>query len=193
MSRKLTVALVFFLFLLPFVSWYYLNSGLTWRKKAQEELQGKEPFPLLSFQSRTGVPLEPSGLEKHVSLVTRISCDYDSAQWNLLGRMYSQFKETKKANFIFIDDCQQKPLFIPDSIQRDVFFNPCLDSLSTCDTILKNWPAGSRYALVDRYGVVRSYYPAGTNDEKRVLVEHMALLLPRDRSEKVELKRGEGK
>ena len=193
MSRKLTVALVFFLFLLPFVSWYYLQSGLNWRKKAQEELRGKEPFPLLAFKSRTGVPLEESGFERHVSLVTRLSCDFDSAQWDLVGRLYSQFKETKKANFIFIGDCAEKPFIIPDSIQRDVFLNPCTDSLQTCKAILKDWPAGSRYALVDRFGIVRSYYPAKTHDEKRILVEHMALLLPRDRSEKVELKRGEGK
>jgi hypothetical protein len=45
--------------------------------------------------------------------------------------------------------------------------------------------------LVDRHAVIRSYYAGQTKDEKKQLVEHMALLIPRERSDKVELKRGQ--
>jgi hypothetical protein len=53
-----------------------------------------------------------------------------------------------------------------------------------------SWPAGKSYALVDRKGVTRAYYEAATPEEKRTLTEHMALLIPRERTEQVELKRG---
>ncbi|MDQ3016628.1 MAG: hypothetical protein M3R25_07920, partial [Bacteroidota bacterium] len=52
------------------------------------------------------------------------------------------------------------------------------------------WPEGKSFALIDQDKVVRSFYAANTKEEKRLLLEHMALLLPRERSDKVELKRG---
>ena len=55
------------------------------------------------------------------------------------------------------------------------------------------WEKDKIFALVDRKGVIRSYYAINTTDEKRMLVEHMSLLLPRERQEKVELKRGDKK
>jgi hypothetical protein len=56
-----------------------------------------------------------------------------------------------------------------------------------------DWEKSKPFALVDRKGVIRSYYGIASDDEKRTLVEHMSLLLPREREEKVELKRGEKK
>ena len=45
MSKKFLVTIVLILFLLPFVSWYYLQSGLDWRKDAQAVMNGTNPFP----------------------------------------------------------------------------------------------------------------------------------------------------
>jgi len=190
MSRKVTVVLVFFLFLLPFVSWYYLKSGLEWRKNAQTVMNGKQPLPELPFQnSTTGKPLEKSQLEYHVSLLVLVSCDNASSQHDLVGTLYHQFKETHKANFLFVDTCSQSTFTLPDTLRENVYTLHCVDSLRNCKSFLQDWPVGKNFALIDKTGIIRSYYIAGNHDEKKMLVEHMALLIPRDYSEKVELKR----
>lgn len=190
MSRKITIALIFFLFLTPFVSWYYLKSGLDWRKKAEAVMSGKQKLPELPFQNvTTGKPFEKSQLEYHVSLLVLVSCDNASTQQELAGTFYQQFKETHKANFLFVDTCIPSTFVLPDTLRENVYLLHCADSLSSCKSLLQDWPTGQNFALIDKTGVIRSYYAAGNQDEKKMLLEHMALLLPRDYSEKVELKR----
>jgi hypothetical protein len=190
MSRKITIALIFFLFLTPFVSWYYLKSGLDWRKKAEAVMSGKQKFPELPFQnSISGKPLERSQLEYHVSLLVLVSCDSAASQQDLAGTLYHQFKETHKANFLFVDTCSLSPFVLSDTLRENVYSLHCVDTLSSCNALLQDWPAGKNFALIDKTGTIRSYYTASNHDEKKMLLEHMALLLPRDYSEKVELKR----
>jgi hypothetical protein len=189
MSRKITITLIFFLFLLPFVSWYYLQSGLDWRKKAQAVMNGKKEFPELPFHTVLGLPLEKSEIENHVSLLILVSCDSLSSQMDLISRLYHQFKETHKANYFFIDTCSMASQSLPDTLKQNIYTINCNDSLHVCTPLLEDWPPGKTFALVDKYGIIRAYYAAHTHDEKKTLVEHMALLLPRDYSEKVQLKR----
>ncbi len=112
---------------------------------------------------------------------------------SVLTELYEQFKETNKANFILLDSCSNVNGFSVDASKKNWFIIPCFDSLNLCITLLKEWHQGTSFALVDRNKVIRSYYSIKTKDEKRILVEHMALLLPRERQEKVELKRGDKK
>lgn len=190
MSRKLTVTLILILFLLPFGSWYYLNSGLKWRKHAQEALQGKTPFPATDLVSTRGKKVGAEQLGNHVSLITMMKCDSSAAQQEFVQGLYAQFKETGKANFIFLDTCSGASSSWVDSININGYRIQCQDSLNACDPIWLHWQAGFTYGLIDRDGIIRNYYKAQTREEKRMLVEHMAILLPRERSEKVELKRG---
>lgn len=189
MSRKITVTLIFFIFLLPFVSWYYLRSGLEWRKNVQSVLNGKKELPDLPFRSITGIPFDQSQVENHVSLVVLVSCDSLSSQMDLVKTLYQQFKDTQKANFLFVDTCQLDTLLFPDAVKENIYTIHCNDTLASCDSIINNWSPGCQFALVDRHGIIRAYYQAKTHDEKKMLVEHMAILIPRDYTEKVELKR----
>lgn len=193
MSRKFTVTLILILFLLPIGSWYYLRSGLKWRKEAQALMNGTEPMPALPLRTVRGTRLDASVLEEHVSLLTVLSCLPDPDQEDLLRTLYRQFKDTKKANFIFLDTCQAAPVSWVDTLRADTYRVACRDSLRSCYPLWQTWPAGKPYALVDRKGILRSYYTAGTKEEKRMLVEHMALLIPREHTEKVELKRNSEK
>lgn len=193
MSRKFLVTIILILFLLPFVSWYYLQSGLNWRKAAQEVMHGKTPFPAVDYNNGNGLKFSNELLEEHVSIVSFISCANGEDQMNVLHELYEQFKETNKANFILLDSCQTDIMGTGDQVKKNWYRIPCSDSLTLCRSLLNDWPAGKTFALVDRNKVIRSYYGIGTTDEKRMLVEHMALLLPRERQEKVELKRGDKK
>ena len=192
MSRKFVVTIVLILFLLPFVSWYYLQSGLDWRKKAQEVMSGTTPFPPGQYVLADGSVFHTDSMTQHVSIISFVPCNaQDPAEKEVLDVIYKQFKDTNKARIIQVDSCRTASS--GGSPLKNWYVIPCIDSLNLCKTLATDWPAGKPFALVDRKGIIRSYYSIGTHDEKRTLVEHMSLLLPRDRQEKVELKRGDKK
>lgn len=193
MSRKFLVTIVLILFLLPFVSWYYLQSGLEWRKKAQEVMSGTTPFPSGEYLTSDGRKFNTDSLQQYVSIVSFLPCKgADNGQAEVLDVIYKQFKGTNKAKIIQLDSCNTTDPSVNQSL-RHWYTVTCGDSTGLCKELSSGWPEGKPFALVDRKGIIRSYYAIGTHDEKRILVEHMSLLLPRDRQEKVELKRGEKK
>ncbi len=194
MSRKFLVTIVLILFLLPFVSWYYLQSGLEWRKDAQAVMNGTSLFPAGTCVLADGRKFSTDSLEGRVTLITYVSCDSnDGDQKDVLQALYDQFRETGKAAFVLLDSCQSGSANVPQVQHKNWYVIPCTDSLTICTAVTSLWEKGKIFALVDRKGVIRSYYAINTTNEKRMLVEHMSLLLPRERQEKVELKRGEKK
>lgn len=193
MSRKFLVTIVLILFLLPFVSWYYLQSGLDWRKDAQAVMNGTSPFPSGTCVLADGRKFSADSLEGRVTLVSYVSCTDDQGQKDVLEAVYEQFRETGKAAFVLLDSCQAGTANLPQQQLKNWYVIPCNDSLSICNSVKLLWENGKMFALVDRKGVIRSYYTINTANEKRMLVEHMSLLLPRERQEKVELKRGDKK
>lgn len=194
MSRKFLVTIVLILFLLPFVSWYYLQSGLDWRKDAQAVMNGTNPFPSGDCVLADGRKFSADSLEGRVTLVTYASCDSDEkGQQDVLEALYTQFKETGKAAFVILDTCQAGSGNLLQEPHKTWYVIPCVDTIATCIGLKSLWEKDKIFALVDRKGVIRSYYAVNTTDEKRMLVEHMSLLLPRERQEKVELKRGDKK
>jgi hypothetical protein len=193
MSRKFLVTIVLILFLLPFVSWYYLQSGLNWRKKAQEVMNGNEPFPADTIRLQDGRYTVTDSLTDHVTLVGFVDCQTTTEQVGLLEQLYQQFKETNKAKFLVFDTCATSGLDDFATGKRGVYSPDCTINQQMCSALISNWPVGKTYALVDRKGIIRSYYSVAGKEEKKLLVEHMSLLLPRERQEKVELKRGEQK
>ncbi len=190
MKRKFLVTIVLLLLLLPFVSWYYLRSGLQWRKAAQDVMSGTTPFPDIALVDRDGKTWPTETLSDRVSLVTFAPCSPDTAWDNLVALLYDQFKDTGKADFILLDSCAAQAT-VTNADGKGTYWIDCGASGALCTQLAAEWPANKAFALVDKHRVIRAYYPAGTNEEKRVLLEHMALLLPRERSEKVELKRGQ--
>lgn len=156
-------------------------------------MSGTTPVAGLPFMTTRGTSIEHDALEEHVSLLTLLDCTDGTSQQELVTSFYNQFKDTKKANFIFFDTCKAHDTRWIETLSQGAWVVPCADSLRQCVPVLNSWPAGKPYALVDRKGVIRNYYDAGNTDEKRIMLEHMALLIPREHSEKVELKRGQEK
>ncbi len=194
MSRKFIITIVLILFLLPFVSWYYLQSGLDWRKTAQDVMNGTTPFPEGEYKDIEGDVFNADSLAYRVSIVSFASCDdSDKDRVKVLEDVYNQFKDTKKANYIVLDSCAASSSEKAIN-ERDKWYHISCDQSGTlCDRLMQDWPFDRTFALIDRNGVIRSYYAIHTEDERRLLVEHMSLLLPRERQEQVELKRGDKK
>src|SRR5688500_3474690 len=178
MSRKLLITVILILFVLPFISWYYLKRGLEWRKQAQEVMNGTIPAPQGEWKETSGRLFSSKELEGHVTLVAFLSCDKPGEDTTLLNQFYGQFKETKKAHFIILNSCNQVvSLEQTPKLSWHVF--SCSDSLTLCHLFAQSWPQGKTHALIDKRNIIRSYYASETKDDKRLLLEHMALLLPR--------------
>ena len=96
MSRKFLVTIILILFILPFVSWYYLQRGLDWRKEAQKIMNGTDPFPEGRWEEPGGKTFSDTHLEDHVSLITFMPCDQSEEVIATLNKFYDQFKDTKK-------------------------------------------------------------------------------------------------
>lgn len=154
-------------------------------------MSGTAPFPSGEWVDLNGKSFNAEMTRDHVTLIALIPCDNVNETTVLLKELYNQFLETEKANFLILDSCNTQSF--RDSLKLNWFVYTCPDSVSLCRLLIPDWPQGKHYALVDRDNTIRSYYAAGSMDEKRILLEHMALLLPRERSEKVELKRGNRK
>ena len=156
-------------------------------------MNGIEPFPTDTMVLKDGRFILQDSLLDHVTLVGFVDCTNPQEQGTLINPLYDQFKETAKARFVLLDSCAGTAPIDFSAGKKGVYSLACTDNTGMCSALLTQWPAGKTYALVDRKGIIRSYYKASTSEEKKVLVEHMSLLLPRERQEKVELKRGEQK
>ncbi len=180
------------LFLLPLVSWYYLQSGLKWRQQAQAIMNGTELFPDGSWKDLSGKTFTSDQLAEHVTIVSLVSCENVDSVSSTLDSLYKQFIKTKNknANFIILNTCRNLPNAFVDSLKTGWFVFSCGDSTSLCDLLKVNWPAGKTHALVDRRKTIRHYYGESSLEDKRILNEHMVLLLPTERSDQIILKRG---
>ena len=75
MKHLSTIVLVALIVFFPLASWYYLQTGLDYRKDALKELESKGPFPFIEEVSRvniegyTNIIFHDTGLEGKMKLI----------------------------------------------------------------------------------------------------------------------------
>src|SRR5690606_38254168 len=143
------VTLILFLFLLPFVSWYYLRSGLSWRKEAQSQMTGTTHLPVAEWVDIRGKQWDSQLAEDHVNLIAFVPCVPDTAWTALVTRLYEHFRETGRANLLLLDSCLTSPR-LPDTTWKKTYQIDCAASGSFCADLLTEWPRGTQFALADR-------------------------------------------
>ena len=160
--KYLVGAVVFImLFVLPLGSWYYLQSGLDYRKEALKELEPKGEFvnasvDLSKLKSKTTLMhLKPIKEE----VIPEIFGQYGGSHTFQL--MSIQAPEEKENNWIQIDS------YTANSIAA------------------ANADAG--FLLIDTSGQLRNSYPADMDGVKR-LIEHTSIILPRLKEVDIKMK-----
>ncbi|MEM9547397.1 MAG: hypothetical protein AAGA77_15565 [Bacteroidota bacterium] len=160
--KYLVGAVVFImLFVLPLGSWYYLQSGLDYRKAALKELEPKGEFMNSSVDQNklisktTLMHLKPVREE----VIPEIFEQYGGSHTFQL--MSIQAPSGKDNNWIQIDE------FTANSIAA------------------ANDDAG--FLLIDTSGQLRNIYPADMDGVKR-LIEHTSIILPRLREVDIKMK-----
>ncbi len=161
--KYLVSAVVFLmLFVLPLGSWYYLQSGLEYRKDALKELEPKGEFlssvidKNILRSKTTLMHLKPV---KKENVIPEIFGQYGGSK---TFQLFSIEAPTEKAeNWLKIDD------FTANSISA------------------ANSNAG--FLLIDTSGQLRNSYPADMEGVRR-LIEHTSIVLPRIKEMDVKLK-----
>ncbi len=173
MKYLVSSAVVFVLVILPFGSWYYLQSGYDFRKKALVALESKGEVP---FMSVTGDESQDSftmvDVLRHKTSLVKF-CDSDVIEEDV--EIYEQFKNAYTFQLVQInlDGCKS----------RDNSWNSY--NYSSGDP-------GGGYWLVDTLGQLRNTYDASPAAMKD-MVQHLAILLPQRKAKDIKIKKDESR
>ena len=163
MNKKLifpALVLLTLMFILPFGSWYYLNSGLKYRKGIQKEIQVKSKFTE-SLVYRDIQALKPStDINEFLSGKTSLIFSYTDNINKLICPIYEQFSKAEKFQIICLSQSE-----MPSPNWRNI--------------VIGNSPQEEdKIHLVNHLGEYIGSYGLD-NESMKSLVEHTAIVLPR--------------
>lgn len=195
-------ALVMLLIVFPAASWYYLNSGLQYRRSTMAELKEYGTFPSQDWTQVDGNRLSASFLKKKMLLAHQMPDashpDLITDYGETLQRLHDQFDERDELVFLSLlpgDSLQalnqarsfaekyelddQKQLFFVHLNKQD-FSNLSEGALRPSSEFESesDIEPSAFFLLTDTTATIRRYYDIRKEEDIKRLVEHIALLLP---------------
>lgn len=183
--KKVLVSIFVFILLiaLPAISWYYLKTGLSWRREAMGELSDHGNVQDMIIPIAGSRNIDMQDFEGKLSIFFRINCDNVDADLNVLNRLHDQFLKRKDVKFFVVSDCT-KTFDLPNSVNKSLISINCASDSSACEQISRSVyqsRSEQNIAFVDGNLNIRNYYESGLKEENKRLVEHMAMMLPDER------------
>lgn len=201
--RAVIMGLLFIiLVVLPGISWLYLRNGLNWHKKAVAELRYYGQIRPAYFILPTGEKF--NDLENKVCVVASLGVNPDLTEGNkrildVGERLFNQFgkmsDETIRPDFRIVIVCEGGTAEFTSYYQKLPSYDYATwtktGGVGAWETILKNQyekfcldegiktPATSYFALTDPAGNIRRFYDVMDDAQVNRMVEHIALLLPK--------------
>lgn len=161
MKYIIPLAVTALIIVVPFGSWYYLQTGLNYRKAIAEELVAK---------GKVGEDVRPL-LAGHTSLV--VAGGSSDGFRDTLAQVYDQYRESITFQLVELDSA------VSSLGSRHILSNQKLDFL----------PAGAAMALIDTAGVIRSTYARSAKDVSKA-IEHLAVVIPKPQPRDIKMKSG---
>ncbi len=155
-----TGGILLMLVVFPAISWYYLQKGFEYRKTSYDRLQPKTTWNLQSYANLDSV--------SSFSGKTTVLFDSEIDKAFVL-KFFDQFKESNTFQSIVISQGK----FDPDQLPEDNF------KVAIAPTSLQH-----AAILIDTGGVVRNYYQ-NTEESLRMLIEDVAVTIPRTPSRQI--------
>lgn len=193
-------ALVMLLIVFPATSWYYLNSGLKYRRSAMAELKDYGTFPSEDWDLADGSQLSGAFLKKKM-LLAHLMPDANRPELvkrygETLQRLHDQFEEREELVFLTLLygdsqtsgsrleqfatdyelDQQKQQFFVQlgaseyEDMQRGILEPKAIEGAVE--------EPSAFLLLTDTTATVRRYYDVRLDSDIKRLVEHIALLLP---------------
>lgn len=184
------------LIVFPAVSWYYLNSGLQYRRAAMDELDDFGTFPNAPWKMVDGSAISPSFLHGKMLLAYVLPTKDDELtdEFGLtLQKLHHQFDERNELVFLTLvpgsngkvaaeqaDDFRETYTLKDDA---QLFFlevgeEKLEDIRGRILQPREDVSQKALFLLTDTSSTIRRYYDVREESEIKRLVEHIALLLP---------------
>lgn len=161
--KYLVSSVVFILIaIVPFGSWYYLQTGLNYRKDALKELEPKEKFSASGF--------DDSILKSKTTLFQLKKVEED-----VLPEIYDQYNKSQTYQVVAVESPSEPH-------DNWITISPII-----ADVISSKYD-NAGFILVDTSMMVRNTYPADM-DGVRLMIEHTSIVLPRIKEMDIKLKK----
>ena len=174
-----TIGIIFILFVLPGGSWYFLQSGLDWRKEKRETLKQKVRF-ITSHDYTLKDKERLFELTAKRTNVIKLKGELTSLDQELIR----QFKNTFTFQFLLLSDGILPPAGLSSKEVTKYYDpqqqNPTVDMFKNAD-----------YILTDTTGYIRQVYYGSKKETMTALVEDVALILPKVKTRDILMKRRE--
>lgn len=216
MSKKKSKSLIqiagllLFLVVLPAGSWYYLSRGLDYRMSALEELKEIGPIPIFGTIYHNGEAVTKELVEEKMVVTSFINLenkDTKETMGPVLQKLHHQFDAREEVLFFnYIlgasqDSTGQLDEFIETYNLADTA--QCLFLLADDTLIRKQATEGYQLPLADgqtledmtlmvftdRTSTIRGFYDIRQEERQKRLVEHVAMLLPKNKERELVFKR----
>ncbi len=206
-----TFALMALLFVVPGVSWYYLQSGLNYQKDLRAELHNYKTLADFSIQTMDGKTITKADLEDKLILFSFFNSEQLSDDYvKTVNRLHEQFDNSGGLNFVFGElntNILSQDLPFPEA--DDCYYinssasNRFIEQFGL-PQIVKDRTKGEAYqinpistpissydyfVLCDTIGIVKNYYAASDMTQIQRMIEHVAITLPREKEEDPVLRR----
>ena len=186
-----TAALFLLLVFLPLGSWYFLQSGVDYRKSALDELQEFGEVPMISYQSFDLDKAASSGKMLILGFLDDTAANAESKIGERLAALHDQFDNRQDVLFLNHVNADQE---VVDLLKNDYKLDDaeqCYFSLVEKEAVANyqsKYPGVSDFdlelfkenviAITDTSHQIRQYYNLGEAEEMKRLIQHIAIILP---------------
>lgn len=194
------IALSFFFIVLPLGSYYYLSTGVDYRKSNLEELGDYGQLPAFNWRTQSGDLLTNEDLHGKLVVLHFTKVEDIAAQaikLKQIARLYDQFQSSGKVVFLssVVDADSSHRAMIQeyaakygmDEQKHWYVLHDEAGNLSTWQGQFpqpsdKNMGFDSYAALIDTNQVVRNFYALQEEKQVAKLAAHIALIIPQEKS-----------
>jgi len=173
------IGITLLLVVLPAASWYFLKSGLDYRKASMAKLDDFGPLPEHDLTLSNGKEVNSDWLNNKTIVLYN---GPEAGDTIVIMKLYRQFEKHQGIHFIFSQNQDMK--LVADRSENFWLVNSDENAAIFWDRIGLSSEGEADVALVDIHGHVRSYYDLDASNQLRQLVEHTAFLLPVEETEK---------
>ena len=189
-------AILFFLLIgFPIISWYYLRSGFEYRKGVMADLHDYGQLPNFSLITYNGQTLQTSDFANKIQVVAFVNLSKQENAGHVgswLNQLHAQFDERKDVLFLIHilnseATAQEVSAFAKQYQLEDTaqcyFLKDTAGSFERMAAQTYKIPANAiidYFALTDLTGKIRRQYDARKPDDIKRLIEHIALLMPKE-------------
>ncbi len=185
MKKKYIVPtlVVAMLVLFPAISWYYLKTGLKWRREAMGELSDYGSISGVQIPMNGSRDIDLQELEGELLIFYKVNCADATGESATMDKIRNQFKKRPDVRIFAIGDCLE---VIDEGSGKEKVLRKidCKTEPGACAEIERSIfrkAEDRNVAFIDGNQHIRNYYHSNQSAENKRLVEHMAMMLPDER------------